>query len=357
MRKIGFLIYSLGGGGAERMVSRLANGFVRKGIQTTIIVFSDDNIAYEISPEVQIIRCTDYRANRISRIACAIRRIRKIVKQEKIDILLAFTASMPPYALLAAAGLPCKVIGAERANPRSLEKKCQVGLKLITPFCDGYIFQTQSAKEYYPASVQKKSTVIGNITPNIEQCRTERRKNAICAVGRLVKAKDFAMLLCAMQQVREANPQATLTIFGDGEQREALSVLAERLGIADAVFFEGFVKNVTERIQEYAVFAFSEREAGMPNVLLEAMAAGLPCVATDCDFGPRDLIQDGRNGFLVPVGDSERMAQRILELLADEALRSSMGKEAAKVRECYSEEAITQKYLDYIEGVLEKKYY
>ncbi len=138
----------------------------------------------------------------------------------------------------------------------------------------------------------------------------------VMGIGRLSRAKDFPTLLRAFARVRQARP-ARLIILGSGRQKAKLEKLAATLNIQPDVDFPGFVGNPYAWLARAAVFALSSRWEGCPNVLIEALAAGTPVVATDCISGPAEILQDGRYGPLVPVGDDPALGQAILNTLQD----------------------------------------
>ncbi|MFW5675321.1 MAG: glycosyltransferase family 4 protein [Acetivibrio ethanolgignens] len=346
-----FLVHSLKGGGAERMVSRLANGFAVRGYNVSIGLFDISEFAYEINEDVEIVNFDSDVSNKIKKGIKRIIAIHRYLKNNQTDVIFAFMVSMVPYAIISKIK-NTKVIGAERANPKNLKQKYKILLRIFSPFCDGYIFQTQGAKRCYPLVTQKKSIVIGNIAPYVQKEKNAKIKNSICSVGRLSEDKDFSSLLKAFQLVLNVLPDTTLYIYGQGEKKQELIALAEKLSIESHVYWKGFEKNIINEIQKHSVFAFASKTEGMPNALLEAMAAGMPCVSTDCDFGPADLIIDGENGFLVPVGDAEKMAQRIIELLKNNSLRNKMGNDAREIIKEYSEDKILQSYTEYVERIM-----
>ncbi len=136
----------------------------------------------------------------------------------------------------------------------------------------------------------------------------------ILGVGRLTRQKDFPTLLRAFAEVRRRRP-ARLIILGEGEEREALTALADELGVAADVALPGFHRNALSYMGHSAVFALSSAWEGLPTVLIEALAAGAHVVSTDCPSGPREILQEGRLGRLVPVGDAHALAEAILEAL------------------------------------------
>ena len=144
----------------------------------------------------------------------------------------------------------------------------------------------------------------------------------VLAVGRLHPQKDFPTLLRAFAQVRRGQ-NVRLLILGEGEDRGRLEALAAELGVAEDVCLPGFVSSPFAYMSRAALYVLSSRWEGLPSVLVEALACGCPVVSTDCPSGPRELLADGRNGRLVPVGDVEALAAAIRDTLNGQAVRSS----------------------------------
>lgn len=151
----------------------------------------------------------------------------------------------------------------------------------------------------------------------------------IMAAGRLGRVKDYPTLVRAFAQVRAQRP-CRLMILGRGRQKTRLEALARQLGVADDVALAGFVPNIYPYLARAAVFVVSSLREGGPNVLMEALALGIPSVATDCPHGPREILEDGRYGTLVPVGDAARLAEAMLQALdhplPPERLREAAGR-------------------------------
>jgi glycosyltransferase involved in cell wall biosynthesis len=137
----------------------------------------------------------------------------------------------------------------------------------------------------------------------------------ILGVGELCARKDFGTLIRAFALVRRERP-ARLVILGKGRQREKLEALARELGVGADVSLPGFVNNPYPYMKRASLFVLSSAYEGFGNVLVEALATGTPVVATDCPSGPREILEDGRYGPLVPVGDVRRLASSILDTLA-----------------------------------------
>lgn len=337
------------------MVSRLSGALVKKNTEIDVVLFDTSSPAYSLSPDVQIVDIGIRHRIAPSRFLARTRRLGHYIKEQKPDAIYCFIVSMIPFAVIARffSHASCQIIGAERTNPHCGNKIIRFAISLFLPFVDGFVFQTDGARHCYPKFVQGRSTVIGNIAPQVALCRESASiiPCGICSVGRLSSDKDFETLLKAFSLVAGRDSDATLHIYGEGSLKEKLAALAESLGIGGSVFFEGFVKDMGTELAKYEIFAFSSRAEGLPNALLEAMASGCACVSSDCDFGPRDLIANGENGFLVPVGGWHDMAEKLLLLLRNGGLRRKLGKNACKVQEIYSEDKIATAYLEYAKSI------
>jgi glycosyltransferase involved in cell wall biosynthesis len=175
----------------------------------------------------------------------------------------------------------------------------------------------------------------------------------IVAAGRLVEQKDYPMLLEAFRIVRARTP-ARLMILGDGELKGSLRRRAQELGVDADVAFLGFVENPYRYMKRCAVFVLSSRFEGFGNVIVEAMACSAPVVSTDCPSGPGEIISDGEDGFLVPVGDAGAMARVLQELLENPQLRVRIGKEGKRRSRDFSVQAAVGRYQNVISNLVRK---
>ncbi len=151
----------------------------------------------------------------------------------------------------------------------------------------------------------------------------------VLACGRLVSVKDYPTLLSAFALVR-ARTAARLCILGDGPERTALEARAAELGLGDAVLWAGFDPNPFRYMARAALLLHASRAEGMPGAQIQALACGLPVISTDCPFGPREVIREDQNGYLVPVGDAAALAERALAVLTDATLRQRLGRAAPR---------------------------
>lgn len=151
----------------------------------------------------------------------------------------------------------------------------------------------------------------------------------VLACGRLVPVKDYPTLLSAFAQVR-ARRRVRLAVLGDGPERAALEARAAELGVGADVRFLGFDKNPFRYMARAAVLLAASRAEGMPGAQIQSLALGLPVIATDCEFGPREVVRPGDNGYLAPVGDARALAGYVERVLADPALRARLSATARR---------------------------
>ena len=223
--------------------------------------------------------------------------------------------------------------------------------------CDGFIFQTEEIQKVFPIKVQKNSTVISNAISNkkVYDIDVHNKENVITAMGRLNSQKGFDTLIKAFSIVNKKNSSYILKIFGEGSDRDILQNLIDNLNLHDYVQLCGTKSDAINDVANSKIFVLSSRYEGMPNALIEAMAAGTACISTDCKFGPSELINDGKNGLLIPVDDVRTLSEKILFLIKNDSARENIEKEAMKIRKKLDANTIYKKYYDYFVGVKNEK--
>lgn len=360
--KIAMLIRTLDAGGAERAATSLSNAFARAGHAVTILCLTGEKPFYPVDPTVTVryLSKNDAGGGKRAKPIVLLRRtsaLRRFVRTEKPEVLVCMSWSTTLYGILCTKGVSTLCIGAERANPFVLNAN------RITTFlrrfsakrCDGFVCQTARARAFYPKTAQAKITVIPNAIFNplvYDTSVPNERDPVITACGRLDHNKGFDVLLDAFSIVHRNRPEYTLRIFGEGESREELTVQAKRLRLSSFVELPGSDPEAILPIAHSSVFVLSSRSEGMPNALIEAMAAGVPCVATRCDMGPEELIEDGVNGLLVPVDDAQSMAEAILRILRGPELSGSLSANALQIRQTNDLSAIAAQWLQLFEDLL-----
>ncbi len=361
MRRIAFHLNCLEQGGAERVVTNLACQFHAEDYEVLIATEWFGENEFQIDPGIRRVHVgltrEDQSCSRPVKILRRITHLRDFVKKEQPDVLIAFAQKANYRALMATAGLRLPVIISIRTDPvghyDSLADKIQI--PLLFPRAAGCVFQTQGQREFFPAYTQRKSRIILNpINPKyIGVPEPAVRTKTVVQSGRLVDFKNQLMLIRAFVKVHEKHPDYELKIYGgdsfDGTKELLEALIAEKQA-GGYVTLMGASDELEKVLPDAAVYAFSSDWEGLPNALLEAMALGLPIVATDCPCGgPRTVMQNGYNGLLVPIKDEDRLAEGICYLIEHPKEAQEMGRNARKVAQIANGRAIFEQWRDYIE--------
>ena len=358
--KISFLAPSLGSGGAERTIVYLSSFFAKADHDVEIVNISS-TIFYELDEKVKyttlgVNSSANNIAERFINIAKRFLRTNSHIKQTNPDVVFCMLPETAKFVLSLHKKGKFVLITSERNNPE-LDGDNELKKKVFS-HSDGIVFQTLRAKEWYPQKIQQKGKVIHNAVGNELVCMVPNitsRKKVISAVGRLTAQKDYPTLFVAFNKVLEKHPEFVLEIFGNGPDEEKLKSLAKNFGLDKNIKFMGTHKDAIIQISTSACYVMSSIYEGMPNALMEAMAVGLPCVSTDCPNGPAELIENGKNGMLVPVGDADALADAIIIMIENPTFAEECGKNAKKILDTHSVEIIANQYLDYIKSVVEQR--
>lgn len=355
--RILFIVRALGIGGASKQLALTANAFAERGHTVSVYTYCSNAVCDKLSAGVRYIPSDVY--GKRTEYLCAIPHIRQVVKREKPDVVISWRANAGCFTRLATIGLKCKVIYSERTDPYMETSAFLKFATWVCGFSDGGVFQTEMARDYYKR-LAAKSTVI----PNPFECRDlpticpvqERRKEIACVGRFFMIQKRQDLLLEAFGKVRETFPDYKLVFYGDGVDMEKVKHMVKDRGLEQHVVFKGAVGNVIEEIRHSRLFVLSSDYEGIPNVILEAFAAGVPVVSTDCSpGGARVLIDNGRNGFIVPCRDSEAMAEKCVRLLADGELSGEFVENGRAKLKNFNYETIAGKWNDYVMSVKQKK--
>ena len=277
--------------------------------------------------------------------------LRNYLQQNPDMTVIVFLQPSIPMVLLAAQGLPNKVIISERADPNRLMKK-RYGKPFIEKYytrADVAVFQTEDAKSVYPEAVSKKGTVIFNpLKDNLPQPYHGERNKNITTFCRISNQKNLPLLIEAFSKVHSKHPDYTLRIIGDAPNEEGSEVLQaidqqfDKLNLKESVKLEPFMKNVHEAVIKDALYVNSSDYEGISNAMLEAMAIGMPVVCTDCPIGgAKATITDGENGLLVTIQNAKALANAMDRVIEEDGLADKLSQNASKLRESLSLEAIT----------------
>lgn len=357
---IAFLTPSMNGGGAERVISALANSFSVTD-EVYILELGNEDSAYYLENKVTLIRLDVAKKSKnivdtINSFNRHKQSIRRKIYEIKADIIISFTVRLA-FIAKQAVGKSVKVIGSERGNPFLVRRKpVDQYIRRKSPIIDGCIFQTISASKYYPEKLRKKSIVIPNgIFLKVPERlpKYSVRENVIVTTGNLRKLKRHDLIIEAFADFHKKFPKYELHIYGEGDTHDLLIDDIKHRGLEDSVFLKGYCDNLADVMINCKIFILASDYEGMPNGLIEAMACGCACISTNCNFGPSELITNIQNGILVKTGESQGIYEALMSIASDDSLGGKLSENAKKINESHSPEIIINKYHKYIENIKE----
>lgn len=324
---------SLRGGGAERVMVTLAGEFSRVGLRVSLVLSSAEGPCLPlVSSEVRIVNLGHRRVLR------SLPRLIRYLRQERPSVMLSAMTHANVAALWAKriAGVDTRMVLTERNTLSRASRSSRMIRQRLMPY---------AARRFYPwaddivAVSRGVADDLAEVTglprvriaviynPLVSDSLRKRAEQApshswfeakeppvVLGVGRLAPQKDFATLVRAFAKVRAAR-RPRLMILGEGTERAALERLVATLGLGERVRMPGFVENPLAYMARAAVVVLSSAWEGFPGVLVEAMACGTPVISTDCPSGPAEILEHGKHGLLVPVGDVDALAAGITSTL------------------------------------------
>ncbi|MBQ7679814.1 MAG: glycosyltransferase [Butyrivibrio sp.] len=364
MRKIAFHLNSLGFGGAERVVSNLANRFHRDGVEVVIATEWQEAQEYALDAGVRRVhvglRKEDEGLDRVRKYLRRITYLRRFMQEEQPDVLVAFARLALYRALMACRGTGVPVVVSVRIDPWHdyVGPRNRFLTWRYMKRAAGAVFQTEDAKRFFHPWLQDGRVIFNPINEKyIGRPFQAPVRKEIVHVARLTDFKNQPLLVDAFAIVSSRYPAYVLKIYGPDSGDGSLERIRERIAVhhlEEKVQLMGLCDRLEEVLPGAAAFVCSSDYEGMPNSLLEAMALGLPVVSTDCPpGGPRMAIEDGVNGLLVPVGNVDRLAEGICRLIEHPEEAAAFGQRAMRICEVAGNEAVFaewKKYLGEITG-------
>ena len=356
--KIFFIVSSLNAGGAERVISLMANYWAGLNHNLSIMTISSDKTFYNLDPKINIIKLGLDRnpESIISGLKANITRIKAIRREiisVKPDIVISFLTQTNIVTTIACKSLSIPVILSERNNPskEDISTIWKIARYFTYRLSDLLVVQTKQVQKFFK-SYGVKIEIIPNPVRTINTIRIKKEK-IILAAGRLTPQKGFDLLIKAFAKVSSKEWQ--LIILGDGPERNNLNKLIADLGLINRVQLPGLSKDIDTFFSQASIFVLSSRFEGFPNVLCEAMASGLPCISFNCDSGPSDMIEHNVNGVLVEKENKKALSNAINDLINNEDKRNSLGKKALKITENLNIEKIMKQWENKIVSILKKQ--
>ncbi|NYT86898.1 glycosyltransferase family 4 protein [Pollutimonas harenae] len=347
------VIHSLGGGGAERVAADLSAYWVQRGYRVTVVTQADASTdAYSLHTKVKrhVLGTASASTGGLSGVLSNIRRVlrlRRLIRRERPTVVLGMMTTSSILAIIAARGVPCRVIATEHTHPPS-QALSDMWLRLrrwAYPQATAVVALTSGTAQWLSQHVPgSKLTVIPNavrwplesMEPTIEPPPRQGRYRVL-AVGRLHPHKGFDLLVRAFEEIADHFPNWDLVILGEGEGRDELQAQIDEAGLSGRISMPGRAGNVADWYVQSDLYVLSSRVEGLSNTLLEAMASGLAPVAYDCETGPREIVRSGIDGVLVsPAEDTEALAAHLSDMMAHPEQREAYARRAVDVRDRFS---------------------
>ena len=355
--KICLIIPSLQAGGMERVMSELAWAFsAREGVELHLVLYGISREIFYPVPEDIFIHKPGFKFNNRLRFLNTLRTlsfIRRTIRRIRPATVLSFGEYWNNFVLLALLATKHPVFVSDRSQPDlSLGRFHDLLRRWLYPRARGIILQTRQAREIYLRKHRHRNiAVIGNPIRQIGSVNNSPEQELrVLMVGRLIRTKHQDLLIRMFARV--CSPEWTLMIVGydhlKQQHMDRLKALARDLGVEKQVIFTGKSEKIEELYLSSSIFAFTSSSEGFPNVIGEAMSAGLPVVAFDCVAGPSEMITDGENGFLAPLFDESAFESRLRQLMQDRELRKEMGDRAKESIADFSRDRITGEFYKFI---------
>ncbi|MDD4369911.1 MAG: glycosyltransferase [Anaerostipes sp.] len=351
-RRLLFLVASLGVGGAQKIAAFVMNACIRAGYKVSVISLSEDELNVELDKKIECTYVRYNHKNKYLRKIDEIMSVKNIIKNAKPDIVIVFGSYTFPSIGVVCAGVPA--IGCERGDPYTYSKFRQMLNKLIYKKYIFSVFQSEGARDYYGLDY-KKTAVICNPCFDVDVSALKKEK-VISAAGRLSIDKGFDTLIDAFNIIKDDIPDYKVVIYGDGPYRDELRKKIDIMKLNDRVTLFGKVKKIPEYIGSSSLFVLSSWFEGLPNVLIEAMALGLPIVSTDCSpGGARFLMDNGnRGGIIVPINDSSKMAEAIKYIIFHKEEAAILAEKGKDLISLYSPTKIELQWIRLFNNILNK---
>jgi GalNAc-alpha-(1->4)-GalNAc-alpha-(1->3)-diNAcBac-PP-undecaprenol alpha-1,4-N-acetyl-D-galactosaminyltransferase len=364
MIKVSLIIGGMGMGGAERVMSILANYWATHGWQVTLIMLVDRSKPpfYKLDPQIKLIQLgvSGGSANAFTALLNVWQRVkvlRSAIIASEPDVVISFMGTASVLTLMAGWNTNLPVIVCKHIYPglSELNQVWQFLIKLTYRYADLVTVLTQNALPFFPAEKGYRTIVMPNpVLMPAAEIVTERLlpTPTLIAVGRLAPQKGFDLLILAFAKLRDKHPDWHLTILGEGQIRSELEALRTQLELGDVVHLPGQMQNVNAYLRQADIFVMSSRFEGFPMALCEAMACGLPVISTDCLSGPREIITDGVDGILVATEDVDALAVGLDRLMSNPIERAKFSQAAPSVLDRFGLEQVMKMWSDEIDGVI-----
>lgn len=345
--KIVFIISSLDVGGAEKILTTLANYFDQSGEEVTILLTSHNRPHFPLNQSIETIY-----VKKVKHVPLLVNELRKEILAVRPEIVISFMSEMNVLATIASKLAHTPILVSERSaydflDIKPMWKKLR---RVVYPFVDGLVVLTDADRDRYHFVENRykieNPLILKHKYPEI------KKENIILAMGRLNPVKGFDRLIKAFSKIR--NQQWKLMIGGEGKERQKLESLIVQLNVSDRVELLGLVEEVEVCYKKASIFVLSSQTEGFPGVLCEAMGYGCAVLAFDCPSAPREIIRDRKDGILVEVNNIDALAEEMDYLIDNPSVRESLGKSAKEISKRLSIDTIALKWSNVIDKIVKK---
>jgi len=349
-----FVIETLQGGGAERVLTTIANELSGRGYSITVARHRSFTPAYELSPAVRSVCFEDPEARR-PRVIRALLALMRCIRREDPDVVISFVRSMNLRAILACKVMRRRVIVSEHSTFTAGAWLRRLAMRVLYPLADHVTVLTRFERdEHFASFLRDNLSIVQNPVSVPEGPGPVAREKLILAAGSLErwKPKGFDKVLRIFAGLSPSRPEWRLAVLGTGAGGLAeLRRYAATLGITDRVDFPGWVDEPASWYQRAEVFVLASEREALPMTLLEAIAGGCAAISFDCESGPGEIIESGHNGVLVEDQDEEALAEQLARLLDDASLRESLRRNCKSSLQRFTTDRVVEQWIDILDSV------
>lgn len=366
--RILFIFRTMDTGGAQKIQAFVANACFQAGFAVSAITLTKKPTTVDINPEIQttvvdydhVGKATHNPVLKIARKLLFLCNLRKRIKHMNPDLVCVFLTDTVRVVSIATRGLKIPILASERGDPFQFSHKKIRQYSRALNKCEEVVFQLEKAKEPFKLKESLRTSIIPNpCIPRLgmqfaNEGTIRKADKYILSAGRLCKQKRFDVLINAFSLFQLSHPEYQLIIYGEGEERSALELLIERKGLRGRVLLPGDTLNPFDNKNHPTVFALSSDFEGIPNVLIEAMGYGIPCISTDCSPGGASfLLDEGNRGVIVPVADWRALSEGLVMLVENPKMREEYAAKGKEIFELFPPNKIEGMWLKAIERCLE----
>ena len=365
-KKVLFVLPNMGGGGAERVTSSLANIWVQNSYDVSIISLINKPSFYFLDERVKLIkgkvlidRSSLWKTywSKLIGFPSSLILVYRIIRQQHFDMVISFIPETDILVYICKLlGLRFHHISSERGDPSRHSLLRRLVLEFIYKRTSLFICQSKKVFDHYKCIKPENKCVIPNpIDLANLPAPVSKPSLRIVSVGRLSPQKNFALLIDSFAQIVSQFPDYCLDIYGEGPLRSALQAQIDRKKKQNKVTLRGSNPQVLKEIANAALFVFPSNYEGFPNALLEALALGLPLISTDFPTGTAREIIGPENGIIVPRGDKLAMAQAMIDILSNPVKQQAMRRANIEKAKKYDLSIIMQQWEEALDKVVNNK--